>query len=169
MKESIYILLGTNLGERLKHLEFSLELLAKTEGVEIIRSSAIYNSPAMEMNEPSPDFLNQAVKIQTVLSPVQLLKELKNIEIKMGRTEKGNYKSRIIDLDILLFGKRIIDTDELTIPQTGLLKRPFATIPLVEIAPDIIHPVNKKLISAYITESDYNIVTLFEEHAATSY
>ena len=145
-----------------------LALLGKIEGVEILCSSSIYKSPAMEMSEPSPDFLNQVVEINTVLSPAQLLQELKDIEITMGRTEKGNYKSRIIDLDILLYGNRKIDTDELTIPQRGLMKRPFATIPLVEIAPDIIHPVTKKLVRECITESDYNLVTLFEEHAATS-
>ena len=168
MKESIYILLGTNLGERLEHLDLGWELLAGVGGVQIVRSSSIYSSPAMEMSEPSPDFLNQVIEMSTVLSPDRLLQELKTIEIKMGRTEKGNYKSRIIDLDILLYGNRIIDTEELTIPQAALLKRPFVTIPLVEIAPDIIHPVTKKLVSGYISESDYKIVTLFEEHAATS-
>jgi len=168
MKESIYILLGTNLGERLKHLYLGWELLAGVGGVQIVRSSGIYNSPAMEMSEPSPDFLNQVIEINTVFSPTQLLNEMKAIEMKMGRTEKGNYKSRIIDLDILLYGNRIIDTDELTVPQRELLNRPFAIIPLVEIAPNIIHPVTKKSISEYITKSSYTLVTLFEEYAATS-
>jgi 2-amino-4-hydroxy-6-hydroxymethyldihydropteridine diphosphokinase len=122
----------------------------------------------MEMSEPSPDFLNQVIEINTVFSPTQLLNEMKAIEVKMGRTEKGNYKSRIIDLDILLYGNRIIDTDELTVPQRELLNRPFAIIPLVEIAPNIIHPVTKKSISEYITKSSCTLVTLFEEYAATS-
>ncbi len=143
MKEPIYILLGTNLGERLKHLDLGLAHLAKIEGIDIIRVSCIYNSPAMEMNEPSPDFLNQVVEINASLSPLELLKELKSIEVKMGRSDKGNYKSRIIDLDILLIGSVIIDTEELTVPQKRLLSRPFAIIPLVEIAPGIIHPVSK--------------------------
>ncbi len=169
MKEPIYILLGSNLGERLKNLELGLGHLAQVESVKIIRSSGLYHSPAMEMSEPGPDFLNQVIEINTVLSPSQLLRELQDIEIKMGRTDKGNYKSRIIDLDILLFGRRIVETAALTIPQAGLLKRPFATIPLVAIAPDIVHPVTKKLISEYISVSDYNLVTLFEEHAAASH
>ncbi len=168
MNESIYILLGTNLGERPKHLYWSLELLAKVKGVRIIRVSGIYNSPAMEMNEPSPEFLNQAVEINCTLSPNELLQELKAIEVKMGRTHKGNYQSRIIDLDILLYGRQIIETDELTVPQKGLLKRPFAIIPLIEIAPDIIHPVSKTRFSDCVAESDYKFVTPFEEHAPTS-
>ncbi len=168
MKESIYILLGSNLGERLKHIDLALRFLAGINGIRIIRTSGIYNSPAMEMSEPSPDFLNQVIEINSGLSPVQLLKELKAIEIKMGRTDKGNYKSRIIDLDILLFGNQIISTDELTVPQAGLLKRPFAVIPLVEIAPDIIHPATKKPVGEYVVQSDYKLITLFGEHAATS-
>ncbi|MGH8015907.1 MAG: 2-amino-4-hydroxy-6-hydroxymethyldihydropteridine diphosphokinase, partial [Candidatus Zixiibacteriota bacterium] len=82
---------------------------------------------------------------------------------------KGDYLSRNIDLDILLFGERIMESEELTIPQARLLNRPFVTIPLVEIAPDIIHPVTNKRIRDYVSESDYNLVTPIEDHAAASH
>lgn len=168
MTEKVYILLGSNLGDREKFLGDALNSLSNLTKVEIVRFSGLYNSPAMEMNEPAPDFLNQAVEIKTALSPMALLAELKNIEISMGRTEKGNYKSRFIDLDILLFGNEIINSEELTVPQNRILKRPFALIPLEEIAPDVIHPISKRPISEYINPGDRQLVALHEKHAAAS-
>lgn len=168
MTDKVYILLGSNLGNREKFLNEALISLSKLMGVEIISTSGIYNSPAMEMNEPAPDFLNQAVEIKTSLSPLELLRELKEIETAMGRTEKGNYQSRNIDLDILLFGNEIIDSEELTVPQNRLLKRPFALLPLVEIAPEIVHPISRRPVKEYISPSDRQLVTLREEHAPAS-
>jgi len=167
MKERIYILLGSNLGNRENNLMVALGKLSAIAGIEIAASSGIYNSPAMEMSEPSPDFLNQVIEINTSLAPLQLLEELKAIETKMGRVDKGKYKSRPIDLDILLFGERIIESEELVIPQARLLQRPFALIPLLEIAPDILHPFTKTPIKQYIHDSDYKQVTPHEAHAAS--
>jgi 2-amino-4-hydroxy-6-hydroxymethyldihydropteridine diphosphokinase len=168
MNEKVYLLLGSNLGGRGENLATAIQRISVLRNVRILQASGVYNSPAMEMNEPAPDFLNQAVEIVTSLSPMQLLSELKQIEITMGRVDKGNYKSRIIDIDIVLFGDKIIRTRELTVPQERLLKRPFAMIPLVEIAPDILHPITKKLVSSYISETDFKLVTPVEEHAANA-
>lgn len=167
MTEKIYILLGSNLGDRENNLMAALDKLSAIEGIEITASSHIYNSPAMEMNEPSPDFLNQAIEIKTLHTPFQLLQELKELELAMGRTDKGKYKSRLIDLDILLFGEQIIDSKELVIPQARLLQRPFALVPLLEIAPDILHPITKKPINQYINDNDYKQITSPEAHAAS--
>ncbi|HEX2897631.1 MAG TPA: 2-amino-4-hydroxy-6-hydroxymethyldihydropteridine diphosphokinase [candidate division Zixibacteria bacterium] len=168
MTDKVYILLGSNLGDREKFLNDALISISNLIGVEVIKTSGFYNSPAMEMNEPAPDFLNQAVEIKTSLSPLELLRELKKIEAVMGRTEKGNYKSRNIDLDILFFGNEVIDSEELTIPQSRFLKRPFALIPLDEIAPEIIHPKSRRPIKEYISPGDRQLVTLHETHAAAS-
>ncbi len=166
MTEKVYILLGTNLGDREENLIEALGRLSTIEGIKIACLSLIYNSPAMEMNEPSPDFLNQVIEINTRLTPLQLLTELKALELAMGRSDKGKYQSRVIDLDILLFGAQIIESNELTIPQVRLLQRPFALIPLLEIAPDILHPLTKKPIKQHLNDIAYQPVTLYEEHAA---
>lgn len=168
MKETVYILLGTNLSERAKNLSTAIDKIGLIENTATIRYSRVYNSPAMEMSEPAPDFLNQAIEIVTGLSPIQLLAELKSIEQQMGRTDKGRYKSRNIDLDILLYGDAVVETKELTLPQARLLNRPFALIPLAEIAPDLIHPKTQRPVAGYITEADYRVVTPVEEHAAFS-
>lgn len=168
MNEKVYILLGSNLGDREGYLNKALDEMSRLPEVEIIRKSGLYNSPAMEMSEPAPDFLNQVVEIRTPWSPWQLLQQLKAIEISMGRTGKGKYQSRTIDLDILLFEELILNANELTIPQTRLLKRPFALVPLVEIAPDFIHPVTKKAIREHLQPIDFEIVIPYEEHASTT-
>src|SRR5574341_561639 len=125
MNEKVYILLGSNRGDREGYLNKALDEMSRLPEVKIIRKSGLYNSPAMEMSEPAPDFLNQVVEIRTPWSPWQLLQQLKAIEISMGRTGKGKYQSRTIDMDILLFNGLILNADELTIPQTRLLQRPF--------------------------------------------
>ena len=168
MNDKVYILLGSNLEDRANNLETALSKLATIDEIEILNKSGVYNSPAMEMNEPAPDFLNQVIEIGTELSPIELLHELKQIEIDMGRMDKGKYRSRNIDLDILMYGEKVIETDELTIPQARMLKRTFALVPLSEIAPELIHPVTKEKIRNYVSESDYNIVVKIEEHAAAS-
>jgi 2-amino-4-hydroxy-6-hydroxymethyldihydropteridine diphosphokinase len=166
MNEKVYILLGSNIGERIDFLSKAIELIGSIGGIDIVRTSAVYNSPAMEMSEPAPDFLNQAIEIMTSLSPLQLLSELKNIEIQMGRREKGNYKSRNIDLDILLYGQIVMENQDLTIPQKRLLNRPFAIIPLLEIAPHLVHPGTLKPLSDYVSDSDFGSVAPLEKNAA---
>jgi 7,8-dihydro-6-hydroxymethylpterin-pyrophosphokinase len=84
----------------------------------------------------------------------------------MGRTDKGQKKARTIDMDILLFGDEIIDSERLTIPHKELTNRPFALIPLVQISPKIIHPVSKKPLSEYLTKDDYNKLILYKDHVA---
>lgn len=166
MTERVYILLGSNLGDREKNLESALDKISNLNDVHLVSYSGIYESPASEMEPGSPDFLNQAVEILTESEPLELLKLLESIEKEFGRTDKGMNKSRIIDLDILLFGGKVIESKLLFIPYRQLLNRPFAMIPLVEIAPDIVHPVIGELIRDYIDDSDHQTVKPLHEYAA---
>ena len=88
------------------------------------------------------------------------------VEKNLGRTGKGKKEPRTIDLDILLFGDAIIETEELSIPHRELLNRPFAMVPLLEIDPDIVHPVTKKPIAQFLNEKDANEIILYKEHVA---
>jgi len=168
MTEQVYILLGSNLGDRGHNLSAACKKIAEISGINIISSSSIYNSPAQGMADNSPDFLNRVIEISCRFSPMQLLDKLEEIEKQFGRVSKGDYQSRLLDLDILLYGDEIINSERLTIPHSELLERPFAMIPLVEIAPDIVHPKTRKLLSRHINEIDFEQVTLHEEHVETN-
>jgi 2-amino-4-hydroxy-6-hydroxymethyldihydropteridine diphosphokinase len=116
------------------------------------------------MSIDSPSFLNQAIQLSTNLTSLELLNLLESIESRMGRTDKGTKRSRTIDLDILLFENQVIDDVHITIPHKELLRRPFTLVPLLEIAPDIIHPVTNKKISTYLSVDDANQIILYKEY-----
>ena len=138
MENTAYILLGTNLGDRVKYLN-----LAKTEitrkDILVVGSSSIYSTKPWGV-EDQPDFLNQVLKIQTTFSPRELLTELLEIEKTAGRTRENKWGPRTLDIDILFYNEDIVDLPDLTIPHPQLHLRRFTLEPLNEIAPDLIHP-----------------------------
>jgi 2-amino-4-hydroxy-6-hydroxymethyldihydropteridine diphosphokinase len=138
--QTAIILLGSNLGNRARNLETAIEKLAETSG-RIIRKSSVYESPPWGM-ESDRDFYNQCISIYTSLAPGDLLSEIHAIEKEMGRqrVEGRQYMDRTIDIDILFYGNREIDLEELVIPHPRVRERKFALIPLLEIYPDFIYP-----------------------------
>jgi 2-amino-4-hydroxy-6-hydroxymethyldihydropteridine diphosphokinase len=132
------------LGNRLENLNVAKTLIHECCG-NIVASSSVYETAAWGMQQ-QPDFYNQVLKIETLLSPHQLLKKLLSIEKKMGRIRKEKYGSRIIDLDILLFNDEVVNDENLKIPHPHLPQRKFVLIPLNEIAENYFHPVEKKSI-----------------------
>ena len=143
-----YLGLGSNTGHRLGNLERARELLAATVGIQILRSSSIYETEPWGLTD-QPQFLNAAVKIQTSLAPGGLLAAAKGIEESMGRATTVRYGPRNIDVDILLFGDLVIDwhTPDLKIPHARMLERAFVLIPLAEIAGQTRHPTARKPIA----------------------
>ena len=166
MATTVYILLGSNLGDREGYLNEARKRLEALEGLEVIATSAIYISDAVEMAEGSPSFLNQVVKGDYQYSAGELLHSLQAIESDLDRTGKGDMTPRTIDLDILLFGQRAIETDTLTVPHPKLLERPFALIPLEQIDPGLEHPVTGNPISAHITDRQRHQVEVYKDHVA---
>lgn len=166
LAKTAYILLGSNLGDRQRNLETAIEKISEIAGLELIATSDIYLSEAVDMAGENPEFLNQVAMIEFQYLPSELLLQLEKIEESMGRENKNQKKPRVIDLDILLFGDEIIETDTLIIPHKELLKRNFAMIPLVEISPDIVHPKTKKLIAKQIKSDNLNSVTIYKDHLA---
>ena len=132
-----YLGLGSNLGDREGNLERALGLLAQR--MRIGKISSIYDTEPMD-NTAQPRFLNMACEVFTRLAPEGLLALLKGIEAKMGRVGRTG-EPRIIDIDILLYGDRVIETPELTVPHPQMTQRQFVLVPLVEIAPNVKHPV----------------------------
>jgi 2-amino-4-hydroxy-6-hydroxymethyldihydropteridine diphosphokinase len=112
----------------------------------------------------SPSFLNQVVKGEYRFLATELMSSLEQIERGMGRGHKGDKQPRTIDLDILLFGDAIIENERLSIPHRELLNRPFAMIPLLQIEPDIVHPVTKTPVAEFLSEEDRATVLLYKDH-----
>lgn len=135
----VYLGLGSNLGSREDNLRTALSFLS--ERLRIEKTSSIYETePIGDINQPR--FLNMACQTSTRLSPQALLFLAKGIEVKLGRV--GSNGARPIDIDILLYGEQVIKDPDLVIPHPRLAEREFVLVPLVEIAPDVIHPILKK-------------------------
>lgn len=134
-----YIGLGSNMGDRKANLATSLELLGREPGINIIRTSSVYETSPWGLGG-QPDFLNQAAEADTVLNARQLLEAMLRIEDRMGRTRERKWGPRLIDLDLLLFGGETCDTPFLVLPHPYLTQRLFVLIPLFEIAPGLILP-----------------------------
>ena len=133
-KSIVYLSLGSNLGDRLQHLLYAQKELITGVG-EITSLSPIYENPPNGFNAEQ-DFLNMCLKITTDLSPLKLLKEIKRIEKKLGRSTSAHkgYTSRCIDIDIILYGNIVFHNEKLTIPHPSFRKRMFVLKPLADIA-----------------------------------
>ncbi len=137
-----YLGLGSNLGDRQANLDRALALLS--ERLRLVKISSIYDSePVGDVEQPR--FLNLVCEASTLLPPEGLLALAKGIEARMGRTGPTG-APRIIDIDVLFYGDQVIDTPELVIPHPRLHQRAFVLVPLVEIAPDLTHPVSGQTI-----------------------
>ena len=145
MNDLIFILLGSNLGDRHSNLNYARLEIGRLIG-KIITTSSIYKTAAWGQME-QPDFYNQVIEIRSALSPEKMLSIVKNIEKKAGRVREEKWGPRIIDIDILFYGDYIIASDTLVIPHPHIPDRRFTLLPLAEIAYDFIHPVNKKSVN----------------------
>lgn len=133
----VFLALGANLGDREKNLHEAIARVAPF--VDITSTSSIYETEPVGVRE-QPWFLNLVVRGTTTLSPVDLLRRVKKIEIEMGRSEGIRFGPRPIDIDILFYDRLIELSPALTIPHPRLHERAFVLIPLAEIAPDFVHP-----------------------------
>jgi 2-amino-4-hydroxy-6-hydroxymethyldihydropteridine diphosphokinase len=147
----IYLLLGTNLGDRLANLQAAVSALPPD--VRPVSISPIYETPPWGFTE-QPAFLNQAIRAETDLSPVELLNHLKHLEVKLGRKDNFRYGPRMIDIDILFYDDLTIDTPRLTIPHPRLHERAFALVPLARLAPHLVHPGLGKTIAELLDAVD---------------
>lgn len=135
----VYLGIGSNLGDRQANMEKALKLLGDTLQIGLV--SSIYETEPVGYIE-QPVFLNAVCRGLTELGPLQLLSLVKGMEASLGRVSSFPNAPRTIDLDIIFYGNMIMETPELTIPHPRLEERAFVLIPLLEIAPDLSHPVS---------------------------
>jgi len=136
-----YLSSGTNMGDRQANLEFALDSLEKH--ATVTNTSSCYETEPVGFLD-QPWFLNQVIELKTTLTPIKLLSFCQEIEASRGRIRTFPNAPRILDLDILLYGDRVINQERLIIPHPRLAERRFVLEPLSQIAPDIVHPVLKK-------------------------
>ena len=140
----VFLGIGTNLGDRERNLQEARAALSQR--LEILKESSIYQTaPWGYLDQPA--FLNQVIEAQTALSSLNLLDVLKQTEKQLGRQANFRFGPRLIDLDILFYGNRIIQTPRLQVPHPHLTERAFVLIPLAEIAPEFVHPQNKQTVT----------------------
>jgi len=136
----IFLSLGSNLGERQNNIKQALIMLENHRDIIILKESSIYETKPYGVIEQN-DFLNIAIKINTSCSPEDLLRKVKWIEKKIGRIQGERWGPRIVDIDILFYHQLVFNSKDLIIPHLDLQNRDFVLVPMVEIAPDFIHPI----------------------------
>ncbi|HEV2295475.1 MAG TPA: 2-amino-4-hydroxy-6-hydroxymethyldihydropteridine diphosphokinase [Tepidisphaeraceae bacterium] len=136
-----FIAIGANLGDRAATIRSALETLDRSDGVDVVRVSTLIENPAVGGPAESPPFLNGAAELSTTLNPHALLARLLDIERSLGRERRQRWAPRTIDLDLLLYGDEVIQTNNLTVPHPLMHERDFVLAPLAEIAPDVVHPL----------------------------
>ena len=144
-RNTVYLSLGSSMGDRKKYLDTALEKLNMTPHISVKKvSDYIETAPYGGVAENT--FMNCAAEAETLLSPYEMLSVIHNIEAECGRTREKHWGDRTLDIDIVFFGKKIILQDNLVIPHADYHKRDFVLIPLKQIAPDFICPVMKKAV-----------------------
>jgi len=140
-KHIVYLALGSNMGDRLENLK---EVIAALPPQMVVKAKSHVYETLPWGYEDQPKFLNQVLKAQTYVEPEPLLKHIKRLEIALGRKPSFQNGPRLVDIDILFYDDLVLNTPALTLPHPRLHERGFVLLPLMDIAPDLVHPVTKK-------------------------
>lgn len=160
-QHQVYLLLGANLGNPVEQFSRAKSLIARTVG-HISKESSQYVSPFWGDAGVQPDYLNQAIEVTTTLEPLALLEEVLAIETRLGRTRVIKWGARLIDIDILFIDDLVINEPRLKVPHPLFQMRNFAMKPMMELVPDLLHPVWQLTVSKLLERSpDRSPVELF--------
>lgn len=157
MKQA-YLSLGSNLDDRVGNLRRALELLCSPE-IRVVKISSFYETEPQDLRH-QPWFVNLVAEIETSLFPMQLLNRIQKVEREMGRQRTIPKGPRIIDIDIILFGRFVIDTPQLQAPHPRMAERRFVLEPLAELAPDLRHPITRRTVREMLASTAGQIVKI---------
>ncbi len=158
--EKVFIGLGSNLGDREKNIGNSIDLFVGTGKINLLKRASHYETEPIGPNQPW--FINTAIEVETSFTPEALLDRCKEVERKIGRVDTLHWGPRLVDLDLLLFGDRVLNTGKLEIPHPGMEKREFVLQPLLELEPELIHPELNTPLKELLTktEEDKKVIKL---------
>jgi len=158
VKTIVYLSLGSNLGNKKKNIDSAICELKSIKGISFLKSSSLYKTSAV--GKKMSFFLNGVLKVSTTLSASSLLKVIKAVESNCGRDESQPHMApRVIDIDILFFGNKVINTEKLVVPHSKIKERLFVLIPLLEIEPKKYYPNERVKLSWYANEIKKNDIT----------
>ena len=155
-KHIVYLALGSNLGDRSENLKQAVAAL--TPQMDVKAKSHVYETPPWGY-EDQPRFLNQVLKTQTYLQPEQLLKHIKRLEVALGRKATFRNGPRLIDIDILMYDELVLNTSILTLPHPHMHERGFVLLPMMDIAPDLVHPLSGKSVREMLVACNLGGIT----------
>lgn len=142
----VYLSLGSNIGDKRKNLLEAIRKIGELENTEVVKSSTILETEPFGYLEQD-NFLNACLEVKTLMTAQEFLKVILQIELDMGRVREIKWGPRIIDIDMLFYDKEVIEEDNLAVPHPWICEREFVLDPLSEIAPNYIHPLEKKTIT----------------------
>lgn len=142
----VYLSLGSNIGDKRKNLLEAIRKIGELENTEVVKSSTILETEPFGYLEQD-NFLNACLEVKTLMTAQEFLKVILQIELDMGRVREIKWGPRIIDIDMLFYDKEVIEEDNLAVPHPWICERGFVLDPLSEIAPNYIHPLEKKTIT----------------------
>lgn len=148
--DKAWLLIGGNMGDREALLQAAYAQIDARCGA-VVNASALYETAAWGL-ENQAAFLNRALEIETALAPAQLLRESLAIEESLGRKRDQRYGPRLIDIDLLFYADRVLQSDALIVPHPQLHLRRFVLVPLTEIAPGLVHPLFQKTVAQLLAE-----------------
>ncbi|WP_394127873.1 2-amino-4-hydroxy-6-hydroxymethyldihydropteridine diphosphokinase [Vibrio hepatarius] len=142
---TVFIAVGSNLGDPVSQANVAIDALKQLPKTQFVQTSSLYSSTPMGPQN-QPDYINAVVELTTELTPLELLDCTQTIELEQGRVRKEErWGPRTLDLDILLYGNEVMDSERLTVPHYGMKEREFVLYPLAEIAPNLTLPCGTRL------------------------
>lgn len=164
MNETVFLGLGSNLGHRKRNMVCAIESLREISDIE--KTSGVYETEPFGVTEKQPKYLNQVLKIKTDLDPKDLIRKILAIERRIGRKPHKTGESRVIDIDILIYGSLQIKEHssyyDLIVPHPRMHQRAFVLVPLLEICPDLWHPIMKTPLNHLLMGLDTSGIRLLE-------
>ncbi|MBX2870734.1 MAG: 2-amino-4-hydroxy-6-hydroxymethyldihydropteridine diphosphokinase [Saprospiraceae bacterium] len=148
--EEIYLGLGSNMGDRKKHINQTINKIEKQLG-PCIQQSSLYRTAAWGKTNQSY-FINQVIQIRAKKAPIDILDKMLEIEMELGRVRKEKWGERKIDIDLLFYGSEIVELPRLLVPHPFIAERRFVLVPMNEIAPNFIHPIFERSIADLLSD-----------------